>query len=202
MTSAVPSKTASLDAAAYREAMARIASAVHIVATDGPAGRAAFTASAVCSVSDVPPTLLVCINRSASAYAAFCGNEALCVSTLGAAHQGLAAAFGGRTPMEERFAAGRWRLLGTGAPVLADALVALDCRIVGRHAVGTHDVLYCEVQAVSASSEAETLVYHDRRYRTLHEPAAARPVPAERLSAPRALDPRLPDGPRIAVRSA
>jgi hypothetical protein len=43
----------------YREAMARLGVAVSIVTTDGPAGRAGFTASAVCSVTDEPPTLLV-----------------------------------------------------------------------------------------------------------------------------------------------
>ena len=202
MTSAVPLETASLDAGAYREAMARLASAVHLITTDGPAGRAGFTASAVCSVSDAPPTLLVCINRKSSAYAAFSGNAALCVSTLGPAHQGIAGAFGGKTPMAERFAAGAWHTLGTGAPVLAGALVAFDCRIVQRHAVGTHDVLYCEVQGVAAAGEAEALVYHDRRYHTLQRPAAARPVPAEPLSAPRPPGARPLESARPALRSA
>ncbi len=36
--------------------MARLAAAVNIVTTDGPAGRAGFTATAVCSVTDEPPT--------------------------------------------------------------------------------------------------------------------------------------------------
>ena len=54
---------------AYREAMARFGAAVSVVTTDGPAGRYGFTASAVCSVTDDPPTLLVCMNRgSKSAY--------------------------------------------------------------------------------------------------------------------------------------
>ena len=49
---------------AYREAMARLGAAVNVIATDGPGGRAGFTASAVCSVTDTPPTLLVCANRT------------------------------------------------------------------------------------------------------------------------------------------
>ena len=52
----------------YRDAMARLAAAVNIITTDGPSGRAGFTATAVCSVTDEPPTLLVCLNRSASAH--------------------------------------------------------------------------------------------------------------------------------------
>ena len=47
----------------FREAMSRLGAAVHIVTTAGPAGMAGFTATAVCSVSDAPPMLLVCLNR-------------------------------------------------------------------------------------------------------------------------------------------
>ncbi|MET4385446.1 flavin reductase (DIM6/NTAB) family NADH-FMN oxidoreductase RutF [Bradyrhizobium sp. F1.4.3] len=59
----------------YRDAMARLGAAVSIVTTDGPAGRAGFTASAACSVTDDPPTLLVCMNRASSAYVSVVGNN-------------------------------------------------------------------------------------------------------------------------------
>jgi hypothetical protein len=62
--------------------MSRLGAAVNIVTTDGPAGRAGFTASAVCSVTDEPPTLLVCLNRTASVYPAFEANGVLCVNVL------------------------------------------------------------------------------------------------------------------------
>lgn len=161
------SETIPIEAGAYRAAMARIASAVHLVTTDGPGGRAGFTASAVCSVSDGPPTLLVCINRSSSAYAAVSASEALCVNTLSADQTNVANAFGGRTPMDERFAAAHWGRLTSGAPVLEGALIAFDCRIVARHAVGTHDVLYCEVVALSEGDAGDGLLYAARRYHTL-----------------------------------
>lgn len=160
-----------VDAAAYREAMARVASAVHLVTTNGPGGRAGFTASAVCSVSDAPATLLVCLNRSASAYAAFRANDSLCVNTLAGEQQCLAEAFGGGLPRSERFAAARWDRLATGAPVLPGALAAFDCRIVERSAVGTHEILICEVVALTVSPDRSepsgNLLYAGRRYRTL-----------------------------------
>ena len=53
---------------AYREAMARLGAAVNVITSNGPAGRAGFTASAVCSVTDSPPTLLVCANRTNDSY--------------------------------------------------------------------------------------------------------------------------------------
>ena len=73
--SSVEADTLPVEADAFRGAMARVAGAVHLVTTDGTGGRAGFTASAVCSVSDGPPTLLVCINRSSSAYAAVSAND-------------------------------------------------------------------------------------------------------------------------------
>jgi flavin reductase len=153
----------------YRDAMARLGSAVSIITTDGPGGRAGFTASAVCSVTDEPPTLLVCINRSSSAYPAFAGSPVLCVNTVGAGQQALCALFGGRTAMAERFAGARWDRLATGAPVLAGALVSFDCRVVGRTAVGTHEILWCEAQALRHGGAGGGLIYFDRRY---HEVAA------------------------------
>ena len=67
---------------AYREAMARLGAAVNVITTDGPGGRAGFTASAVTSVTDTPPTLLVCANRANDSYPAMKENGVLCVNTL------------------------------------------------------------------------------------------------------------------------
>lgn len=154
---------------AFRDAMARLGAAVHVITTDGPGGRAGFTASAVCSVTDSPPTLLVCLNRGASVYPAFEANDALCINVLGAGQQALSHLFGGRTPMDERFTAARWLQGASGAPVLADAAASFDCRIARRTPVGTHDVLFCEVLSLAAGC-AGGLVYFGRRY---HELAAA-----------------------------
>ena len=93
------------DKESFRDAMARVGAAVNIITTDGPAGRAGFTASAVCSVTDTPPTLLVCLNRSASVWPVFSEHHTLCVNTLAAGQEALSTLFGGKTAMDERFAA-------------------------------------------------------------------------------------------------
>lgn len=156
--------TPELDSKRYRDAMSGLAAAVNIVTTDGPGGRAGFTATAVCSVSDQPPTLLVCLNRSASAFPAFAVNDALCVNTLTAEQMTLSNLFGGKTEMAERFAAASWQTGDSGAPILDKALVSFDCRIVKRVSLGTHDTLFCEVLSVSTPSSQEGLVYFDRGY--------------------------------------
>ncbi len=160
-------KTAQERSLDYRNAMARLGAAVNIVTTDGAAGRAGFAATAVCSVSDNPPTLLVCLNRGSSAYNVVKGNGVICVNTLASKHEVLSTLFGGKTPVEERFAAGSWGVLETGAPVLEDALVSFDCRIREAHDGGTHDILICDVVDMKINEGDEALMYFNRRYRVL-----------------------------------
>ncbi|MEO8713426.1 MAG: flavin reductase [Acetobacteraceae bacterium] len=158
-----------VDKQAYREAMARLGAAVNVIATDGPGGRAGFTASAVCSVTDTPPTLLVCANRANDSYPAFRVNRVLCVSTLTAAQQDISPLFAGLTEhtMEGRFDACEWDILATGAPMLRGAAVAFDCRIDQVVEVGTHDVFFCVVEAVSVGEVHEALIYLARGYHRL-----------------------------------
>ena len=79
----------------FREAMARVCAPVNIVTTDGPAGRGGFTATAMCSVSDDPPTLLVCMNERSAQTGMFLANQRFCVNVLTQSHMHLAAKFAG-----------------------------------------------------------------------------------------------------------
>lgn len=153
----------------YRNGMARFAAAVNIVTTDGLAGPAGFTASAVCSVTDDPPTLLVCLNRASQLHTIFQKNGVFCVNTLAGDRRELSELFAHRagTPMRERFVAPLWEKFGTGSPVLLDALASFDCRIVEVHEVGTHWVIFGEVQDMRVSHGASALVYLNRSYRKL-----------------------------------
>jgi len=75
--------------------------------------------------------------------------------------------FGGKTPMAERFAAARWESWVTGSPVLEGAAASFDCRVSQTVSVGTHDILFCEVLALSRQQDAAALVYFDRGYHGL-----------------------------------
>ncbi|KAA8606439.1 FMN reductase [Salipiger aestuarii] len=153
--------------ALFRDGMARLAGAVNIVTTDGPGGKAGLTASAVCSVTDTPPTLLVCVNRSTSAAPAFLENDAVCINTVGPAHQDLAMIFGGKKPMAERFAAADFSTGASGAPVLRDAAVSFDCLVSQRAVVGTHEVIFCEVVEMTQAADATGLAYFARKFHEL-----------------------------------
>lgn len=150
---------------AFREGMSHLAAAVNIVTTDGPGGIAGFTASAVCSVTDQPPTLLVCLNRSSSAAKIVEKNRVLCVNTLSTGHEALSRGFGGATLQQDRFRSGNWTPGATGSPRLQDALVSFDCEIDAMVENGTHYVLFCRiVELVQGSAEDNALIYFRRRY--------------------------------------
>ena len=151
--------------------MACVGAAVNIITTDGEAGQAGFTASAVCSVTDSPPTLLVCLNRAASVWPVFNHNRALCVNTLAAGQEGLSNLFGGKTAMAERFAAAQWQTGETGCPRWRGRWPHLTAISIRWSSVGTHDILFCEIKAIIHHPAPEGLVRFNRHYHTLMRPA-------------------------------
>jgi flavin reductase len=158
---------ATVDQAQFREAMAQLGAAVHVVTTNGPAGRAGVTATAVVSVSDQPATLLVCLNRRSQIAPILSENHMLCVNTLRAGADNIADVFAGRTKctMAERFDSGTWTELSTGSPALIDAVVSFDCRVMEVKAVATHNVVFAGVVAVRLGRPGGALVYHERAYK-------------------------------------
>ncbi len=151
----------------FKDAMAQLATAVHIVTTSGETGQHGFTASAVCSVTDSPPTLLVCVNSNARAYEHFIKNRMLMVNTLTAEQSSLSNVFASPLSQEERFANAYWTTLVTGSPMLQDALINFDCEITDIKQVGTHSILICKIVAIKQGDKKEALVYHNRSYRIL-----------------------------------
>lgn len=150
----------------FRDAMARLGAAVTVVTTDGPAGKAGFTASAVCSVTDTPPTLLVCMNRNSRLNPTVKENGRLCVNVLSATQQRLSDVFAGFTGAgtEARFEEGEWLTLSTGAPILADAVAALDCEVEEVMEKGTHSVIFAGVRAIRLGSPGPALIWFSRDY--------------------------------------
>lgn len=161
----------SVEAEAFRKALSRLAAAVNVVTTDGPAGRCGVTASAVCSVSDTPPTVLVCLNRAYRMNGFARSNGVFCINVLGADQQEIAEMFAGvgEIEMDQRFArCGATQDLER-APVLANAIAAIDCDITEIREIGTHSVMFGAVRAIRLGAERSTapLVYHHRHYHTV-----------------------------------
>jgi flavin reductase len=162
-----PESVATVDGKIFREGMSRFGTSVNVVTTDGPGGKAGFTATAVCSVSDAPPTLLVCLNRKSASGPILQRNRVFCVNTLSGECEAVADVFAGRTGVvkDARFVTGTWLTLKTGAPVLDTAVAAFDCQVIEIRTVGSHNVIFGAVVDVRLSAANPALIYHNRAYK-------------------------------------
>jgi flavin reductase len=151
----------------FRSAMSRLSAAVSVIATDGEAGRYGMTASAVCSVSDDPPMILICVNRNARANVIFKANGRLSVNILAADQADISARFASSAlSVAERFGEpSDWLTRDTGALLLKDTLASLDCSVESVSEIATHSVFFCKVERVELGALRDGLIYFDRNYR-------------------------------------
>ncbi len=158
-----------VDPALYRNGMARYAGHVQAVTTEWQGVRRGVTVTAACSVSDEPATVLVCVNASNEKNAIFEASGRFALNSLSAHHQPLAKALAGFEGLanDDRFALGQWQHLVTGAPVLADAAVAFDCRLLEARRMSTHIVLFGTVVGLHLGPQNPPLLYLDRAFHAL-----------------------------------
>ncbi|EKK0359765.1 4-hydroxyphenylacetate 3-monooxygenase reductase subunit [Shigella flexneri] len=141
----------------FHDAMASLSAAVNIITTEGDAGQCGITATAVCSVTDTPPSLMVCINANSAMNPVFQGNGKLCVNVLNHEQELMARHFAGMTgmAMEERFSLSCWQ---------KGPLASLEGEIRDVQAIGTHLVYLVEIKNIILSAEGHGLIYFKRRF--------------------------------------
>lgn len=148
--------------------MSHAACTVNVVTTDGVAGQAGVTVSAMSSVSaDTPkPTLLVCIHHMSPAAAVIIENGVFCVNVLRDDQSYISDTFAGRfkEELENKFDCAEWAVQVTGAPRVIDPLVAFDCRVVSNDKVGTHYVIFGVVEDIFVAERGSPLIYANRAY--------------------------------------
>ena len=148
-----------VDAEQFKLGMRQLTSGVTIVTTAIGEERRGLTATAVCSLSAEPPTLLACVNREAGALDPTLQSRVFCVNLLASHHKNLAAVFASSDRSKERFDTGDWGILETGAPVLMDSLASFDCILGQTMKADTHTVLAGRVQAIRTDPDLEPLLY-------------------------------------------
>lgn len=147
--------------AGFKLAMRRLAATVTIVTAGREGGRFGMTATAVTSVTAAPPTLLICINRSASIHDILRETGRFCINILGTHHAGLVAPFGGAAEGEARFGHGAWSSHDGGVPFLEDAQASLFCAVSRTVEHGSHSIVIGEVLSVRLSDAIAPLLYQN-----------------------------------------
>lgn len=152
----------------FKQGMRHLAAVVNIISVmvkDEPRG---MLATAVCSACAEPPTLLVCINRNSKTHEGICEGGHFCVSMLDEQQFETAWRFM-TSSATERFRAGEWDTLSTGAPAIRSALVNFDCKVESSVDVGTHSIYFGRVVAIRRAENGLPLMYHDGNYTRLKQ---------------------------------
>lgn len=152
----------------FLQGMSHAACTVNVVTTDGPAGRAGVTVSAMASVSadTEKPTLLVCVHHLSPAADKIVRNGVLCVNVLRDDQSYISDTFAGRFKDEigDKFECAEWVNCPSGAPRLNDPLVAFDCALLSNERIGTHHIFLCAVNNLEVSQRGAPLIYANRAY--------------------------------------
>ena len=127
-----------------------------------------LTASSLVSISLEPPMVSVGLERQSQTRAAVIETRAFNVSLLTRSQEFIADRFAGRAPaIDPQWHSLPHRLGANGIPLIDGCAAWLECRLVGIHEAGDHDLCLGEVTAAAIGS-GDPLVLWDRAFWTLH----------------------------------
>lgn len=149
----------------FRAALSRFPSGVTVVTTKDKEERLhGITVSAFCSVSLEPPMVLICIDKTTGSHPAFEFGGMFVVNVLDETQAHLSNHFASRTA--DKFDRIEYDKTIDGIPILKDALVNLECRLVYTHEGGDHSIFVGEIQKATVN-EGNPLLYFRGNYREL-----------------------------------
>jgi len=149
-----------------RQIMGRFATGVTVVTTRVGDEVSGMTANAVMSLSLDPPLVVVSVDRSASMHGLLQQGQCFAINILKREHEDLSNRFAQRGPKD--FSDLATKTAESGAPILAEALAYVDCRLVEIAAAGDHDMFVGECLA-GEGGEGAPLIFFGGRYGELTE---------------------------------
>jgi 3-hydroxy-9,10-secoandrosta-1,3,5(10)-triene-9,17-dione monooxygenase reductase component len=162
----------------FLAAMRRFATGVSIVTTAYEGRIHGFTVNAFASVSAAPPTVLICVNRIATAHPLIASSQRFCVNILSLEQRALAERFAGGEP-RSRFEGVPFRIGPSGSPVLEDTVAYVDCGVTEELTSSTHTIFLGSVLEAGWRDGAP-LGYFNRAYRDFGLAPAVRAAQDER----------------------
>jgi len=154
------------DPAKQRKIMGQFATGVTVVTTGGEAGSHGLTANAVASLSLDPPLVLVAVDKRAHSLHYLRANRCFAVNILRLEQEDLSRRFA--VPGPKDFDGLEVVTAETGAPILADCLAYLDCKVADILPGGDHEIFVGEIVAGDFQA-GDPLLYFSGKYRRLLE---------------------------------
>lgn len=153
-------------------------STVTVITAQHEGVRAGLTATAVCSLQDNPPSLVVSVNRKANAYRLITESRRFAVNLLSDDQEVVANRFARHAASlneaAEKFEAGTWASSTEGLPVLEGAVATAECVLAQVIELTTHAILIGHIVTTHHADGAMPLLYGNRQYASLRgQPQAA-----------------------------
>lgn len=146
----------------FRDALRHWASGVTVVTTrDSDGNLHGLTVSAFSAVSLAPPLVLVCVDKTTYSYQAFAKSRIFAVNILSENQHQISHQFA--LPVAEKFAGIEFADGIAGVPLLAGALVNLECRLVFNYDGGDHSILVGEIERTTIRT-GKPLLYFNGNY--------------------------------------
>ncbi len=155
---------------AFKLAFRRLAAGVSVVtARDVDGTPVGFTATSLASLAAVPPLATFNMARTASAWPAIEKTSHVIVHIMGASNRDVAAKMA--AAHDERFVGEHWSPGPLDLPLLNDVPAWMLGRIVERYPVRDNAVVVVEIEDGGLGTADEALLYHERQFLKLGEPA-------------------------------
>ena len=124
-----------------------------------------MTANALCSVSLEPLLVLVCVNKQARTHAVLSESGAFAVNVLAEEQEHLSRLFADdAADAAHNLASLSCRHGVTGAPILADCLAFVECRVVAAYPGGDHTIFVGAVEDAAVLQEGQPLIFFRGAY--------------------------------------
>jgi flavin reductase (DIM6/NTAB) family NADH-FMN oxidoreductase RutF len=166
---------------ALRTGLRALAKAVTVISCRHGDTRYAMTATAVNELSMDPPSMLICVNKSAGLFIPLAAGANFCINILEASQAEISAICSGKVRGEARFAVGSWGDSTLGPPYLQEAQASFVCRNVSKQEFGTHGIFVGQVEQVYMREQNNPLVYMDGRYGAFAGTYPAGSIPGRRV---------------------
>jgi flavin reductase (DIM6/NTAB) family NADH-FMN oxidoreductase RutF len=150
---------------ALRTAMRQFPAGVCVVGVEVRGNAYGVTIGSLVSLSLEPALVGISVGRDVQLHELLRDAGAFGISILRGDQGALAAHFARSVPPIAQWVGIEKRTGVTGAPLLADALAWLDCRLVAEHETGDHTFFVGAVDMAEVGAPAEGLVYREGTYR-------------------------------------
>ncbi len=158
----------------FKKAMSQFASGVTVITTCYNGEVHGMTASSFCSLSLLPPLILVCVAQRADSHALIQKSGEFAVNILHADQLEWGKRFAGLIPdIEDRFDGITYHTSTTASPILPGVLSWIDCKLRNAYDGGDHTIFVGEVISTGANDamgcDDIPLLYYNRRWCRLTE---------------------------------